>query len=63
MGQIHEMYLVSRPTHGLVDPGAGSDLVGRDSLNREAVELARLGLTYVVVPLEHRAPRRAHGVG
>ncbi|CAK0862639.1 unnamed protein product, partial [Prorocentrum cordatum] len=49
-GHIHEIYLVSRPTQGLVDPGAGSDLVGRDSLNREAVELARLGLTYVVVP-------------
>eukprot|EP00959_Pyramimonas_sp_CCMP1952_P125387 2621427-Pyramimonas_sp.AAC.1 len=61
--QAIEVYLNASATQGLVDPGAGSDVVGLPSLNREAEALARRGLRCAVVPGEFKAPKRAHGIG
>eukprot|EP00959_Pyramimonas_sp_CCMP1952_P002176 44815-Pyramimonas_sp.AAC.1 len=44
--QAIEVYLSASVTQGLVDPGAGSDIVGLPSLNREAEALARHGRRY-----------------
>eukprot|EP00959_Pyramimonas_sp_CCMP1952_P126305 2641519-Pyramimonas_sp.AAC.1 len=40
------VFLVVKPTQALVDPGAGSDLVGLTVLNRESRALADIGLRY-----------------
>eukprot|EP00959_Pyramimonas_sp_CCMP1952_P057041 1190899-Pyramimonas_sp.AAC.1 len=58
-----DVYLVARATQGLVDPGAGSDLVGLAALNRESHALAEVGLRFEVTPKERQRPRAAHGVG
>eukprot|EP00959_Pyramimonas_sp_CCMP1952_P154351 3229148-Pyramimonas_sp.AAC.1 len=57
------VYLVARATQGLVDPGAGSDLVGLAALNRESKALAAIGMKYELIPRHHQRPRAAHGVG
>eukprot|EP00959_Pyramimonas_sp_CCMP1952_P338306 7084538-Pyramimonas_sp.AAC.1 len=57
------VYIVAEADQALVDPGAGSDLVGVQALNREAQALATHGLTYVEIPRSHRPLKAAHGIG
>eukprot|EP00959_Pyramimonas_sp_CCMP1952_P231274 4834206-Pyramimonas_sp.AAC.1 len=56
-------FLTSKATQGLAGPGAGSDLVGAQALNRASTALAELGTQRVEVPSKHRTARAARGVG
>ena len=44
------IYLAASSTQALVDPGAGSDLIGIDALDRETDALAEQGLRFVAMP-------------
>eukprot|EP00959_Pyramimonas_sp_CCMP1952_P333455 6982227-Pyramimonas_sp.AAC.1 len=56
------IFLDAPATQGLIDPGAGSDIVGRRALDKESKVLAKHGLQFAPAPRAFKVPRSARGV-